>query len=45
MRRRGAAVEITLTSGNEYASIELHDSLVRAVRKGFLHLDLCFPGS
>jgi hypothetical protein len=40
IRRTGQAVEITLTSNNEYASIELYDSLVQSVRKGFLRLEL-----
>ncbi len=40
LRRIGRVVEITLTSSNDYAAIELYDSLVRLVRKGSLRLDL-----
>lgn len=43
IRRTGQAVEITLTSSNEYASIELYDSLVQSLRKGSLRLELNFP--
>lgn len=42
IRRTGQAVEITLTSSNEYASIELYDSLVQSLRKGSLRLELNF---
>ncbi len=40
IRRTGQAVEITLTSGSEYASIELYDSLVQSMKKGSLRLEL-----
>ena len=40
--RTGQAVQITFTSSSEYTSIELYDSLVQAVRKGSLRLDLNF---
>ncbi len=40
VRRTGRVVEITLTSSNDYAAIELYDSLVRSVRKGSLRLEL-----
>ena len=43
IRRIGQAVEITLTSSNEYAGIELYDSLVRSLSKGSLRLELNFP--
>lgn len=40
IRRTGRSVEITLTSNDEYASIELYDSLVQSVGRGSLHLEL-----
>jgi len=40
IRRTGQSVEITITSRNEYASIELYDSLVQSLGKGFLRLEL-----
>ena len=45
IRRVGQAVEITLTSSSEYASIELYDNLVQAVRQGRLRLELNLPHS
>ncbi len=45
VRRTGQSVEITLTSSNEYASIELYDSLVQSMKKGFLRLELNLPRS
>ena len=45
IRRIGAAVEITLTSGSEYASMELYDSLVQSVERGSLRLELKLPRS
>lgn len=45
IRRTGRSVEITLTSNNEYASIELYDSLVQSVEKGFLRIELKLPRS
>ena len=43
IRRTGAAVTITLTSSSEYASMELYDSLVQSVERGFLRLELKLP--
>ena len=43
IRRTGQSVEITLTSGTEYDSIELYDSLVQAVERGLLRLELKLP--
>lgn len=43
IRRTGPAVEITLTSGSEYASIELYDSLVQSLERGSLRLELNLP--
>lgn len=40
IQRTGQAVQITLTSSDEYASIELYDNLVQSVRKGSLRLEL-----
>jgi len=40
IRRTGPSVEITLTAGNEYASIELYDSLIQSINKGSLRLEL-----
>ena len=40
IRRTGPAVEITLTSFSEYASIELYDNLVRSLERGSLRLEL-----
>lgn len=40
IHRTSQAVQITLTSVDEYASIELYDSLVRSMRKGSLRLEL-----
>ena len=45
IRRVGQAVEITLTSGSDYASIELYDNLVQSVRNGHLRLELKLPRS
>lgn len=43
IRRTGAAVAITLTSSSEYASMELYDSLVQSVERGFLRLEMKLP--
>ena len=40
IRRTGLVVEITLTSANEYASIELYELLVRSAERGALHIEL-----
>lgn len=40
IRRTGTSVQITLTSANEYASMELYDSLVQSVERGCLRLEL-----
>jgi len=45
IRRTGQSVEITLTSRNEYASIELYDSLVQSLGKGSLRIELNFHQS
>ena len=43
IRRVGPAVEITLTSGSEYDSIELYDNLVQSIEQGHLRLELSLP--
>ena len=43
VRRSGPAVTITLTSGSEYASIELYDNLIQSLKRGSLSLKLDFP--
>ncbi len=45
VRRIGKAVEITLTANDEYAGIELYDSLVQSIEKGQLRLELSFSRS
>lgn len=45
VRRTGKAVEITLTANDEYAGIELYDSLVESIKKGQLRLELNFSRS
>lgn len=45
IRRTGTAVQITLTAGSEYASMELYDSLVRSAQSGCLRLELRLPRS
>ena len=42
VRRTGKAVEITLTANDEYAGIQLYDSLVQSISKGRLRLELSF---
>lgn len=42
IRRTGQSVVITLTSRNEYASIEMYDSLVQSLGKGSLRIELNF---
>lgn len=41
-RRTGQAVQITLTSSDEYASIELYDHLVQSIGEGSLRLEMKF---
>jgi hypothetical protein len=40
IRRNGQAVEITLTAADDYASMELYDSLVQSTKKGRLCLEI-----
>ena len=43
--RTGAAVQITLTAGSDYAGIELYDGLVRSAESGCLRLEVKMPRS
>lgn len=45
VRRTGKAVEITLTANDEYAGIQLYDSLVQSISNGRLQLELSFSRS
>ncbi len=45
IRRNGPAVEITLTAGDDYAGIELYDSLVQSVKGGSLRLEISLARS
>ena len=40
IRRIGKAVEITLTSNDEHAGIEMYDSLAQSLRRGSLRLEV-----
>lgn len=40
LRRNGPSVEITLTAGNDYASMELYDSLIRSIKSGHLRFEI-----
>lgn len=42
IRRIGCAVEITLTSSDEYAGIELYDMLMQSLQNGSLRLEVKF---
>ncbi len=44
VRRDGCLVQISLTSGSEYSSIELYDHLVQSIKKGALRLDIGLRG-
>ncbi len=43
IRRVGNAVEITLTSASDYASMELYDSLIQSAKNGWLRLEINIP--
>ena len=45
LRRNGSAVEITLTASDEYAGIELYDTLLRSVKSGHLRFELALARS
>ena len=40
LRRNGRSVEITLTASNDYASMELYDSLIRSIKSGHLRFEV-----
>lgn len=40
VRRNGTSVEITLTSADDYASMQLYDSLIQSARNGCLRLEV-----
>ncbi len=40
LRRVGRSVEITLTAGNDYASMELYDSLLKSMKSGHLRFEI-----
>ena len=40
LRRNGPSVEITLTAGNDYAGMELYDSLIRSIKSGHLRFEI-----
>ena len=45
LRRVGPSVEITLTASNDYAGMELYDSLMRSVKSGHLRFEIALPPS
>lgn len=40
LRRRGPAVEITLTASDDYAGMELYDSLLQSIKAGHLRFEI-----
>lgn len=40
LRRNGPSVEITLTAGNDYAGMELYDSLLQSIKAGHLRFEI-----
>ena len=40
LRRSGSSVEITLTASNDYAGMELYDSLLQSVKSGRLRFEI-----
>lgn len=45
LRRNGPSVEITLTAGNDYAGMELYDSLLQSVKSGHLRFEVALARS
>ncbi len=45
LRRNGPSVEITLTASNDYAGMELYDSLLQSVKSGHLRFEITLPRS
>lgn len=40
LRRKGPSVEITLTAGDDYAGMELYDSLLQSIKSGHLRFEI-----
>ncbi len=40
LRRNGPSVEITLTASNDYAGMELYDSLLQSIKAGHLRFEI-----
>ncbi len=45
LRRNGPAVEITLTASNDYAGMELYDTLLQSVKSGHLRFEIVLAPS
>ncbi len=45
LRRSGPSVEITLTAGNDYAGMELYDTLLQSVKSGHLRFEIALTRS
>ncbi len=45
LRRNGPSVEITLTAGNDYAGMELYDSLLQSMKSGHLRFEIALARS
>ena len=45
LRRNGPTVEITLTASNDYAGMELYDTLLQSVKSGHLRFELALSRS
>ena len=45
LRRNGPSVEITLTASNDYAGMELYDSLLQSVKSGHLRFEIALARS
>ena len=45
LRRNGQTVEITLTAGNDYAAMELYDTLLQSVKAGHLRFEVVLARS
>lgn len=45
LRRTGPSVEITLTAANDYAGMELYDSLLQSVQSGHLRFEITLAQS
>ena len=45
LRRNGPAVELTLTANNDYAAMELYDTLLQSVKSGHLRFEIALARS